>query len=93
MTGFRRSYRRFIDKLMAKSFFRVAMSYIFHVLASFQNDFASFQNVFAIFDMTLPHTQMTLPPQMWQGNFCGWQIHYFGVLGRFLSHDRFRAKV
>ena len=93
MTGLRRSCRRFIDKLMAKSFFWVAMSYIFHVLASFQNDFAIFQNVFAIIYMTLPHTHMTLPPQWWQGHFSVWQIHFFGVLGPFFSHDRFRAKV
>ena len=43
--------------------------------------------------MTLPHPNMTLPPFLWQGHFFRWQIHYFGVLGHFLSHDRFRAKV
>ncbi len=36
---------------------------------------------------------MTLPHFLCEGHFLVWQIHFLGVLGHFLSHDSFRAKV
>jgi hypothetical protein len=60
----------FLGKLMAKSFFgvantylHVATSYDFYDLALFQNDFATLQN------------HQCVPS--WQGHFKGWQQRFF----------------
>jgi hypothetical protein len=62
------------------------MSFFFYDLATFKNDLVT-----RFYDLA---TQIyDLATQNVAKSFLVWQIHFFGVLGHFLSHDRFWAKV
>ena len=62
------------------------MSFFFYDLATIENDLAT-----RFYDLATRN--LSLPPKPWQGHFLLWQIHRFCVLGHFLPHDSFRAKV
>ena len=72
--------------IVARSFSCVAMSFFFYDLATIENDLAT-----RFYDLATRN--LSLPPKPWQGHFLLWQIHRFCVLGHFLPHDSFRAKV